>query len=332
MTKSPLIAEDERFERSFAAFTHAQRLKYDAPDPLTVLPRQLQDRLLAAIPFRSGVLFPDTSQAVRPANPISFQPRLVPLTIVTSLAEPIKSVELREVLRGDRKETPRLIKHPGLDVFTVVEGGTTWLAAQMLGMEVLLVQVARPRKVVPVTPADGPIFPMDDLVGLAQQLTKFHIYRIPPALERLAALARRTTRDIFSTVIDGREHTDEEEARDRAARLTIQRIDLLHELEEAEIMMGTRVSMARAKAEGNPAVRKLKRLEDSADRIFLNVQQRFMELREERDAALLEAKALAEKELAFFPSVWVSNPFILWGESNKPLTIEELATGRVVKR
>ena len=332
LRKTPLITEDERFDKSLAAFTHAQREKHGAPNPLTVLPHQLVERLLASIPFQSGKLFPNTATALLPEREVKFQLKLMPLTVVVNYSEPIESIRLREVLRGDRVETPKLIKHPGFDVFTIVGGSTTWLAASMLGLESLQVQVSRPRKVVSVTPADGPIFPFDDLIELVQNLTRAHTYILPPALERLGAVARSTDRDIFQHIMTDVPHPEEALALARAVRITSMKIDLIHEVEHAESVAGTLPSRLRGVAMANPAVVKLLRLEASADRILRNVQNRFENLRQERRDAMLEGAFLAEKEFAAFASVWIERPFILWNEANKPLTLDELGDGHVAGR
>ena len=257
---------DREERRSLALVAHEIRKQAGAPiNPSRWLAGrgdEVVDLLLSFVPFRMGRLVPNRAGA-RDLPPRYRQGRVpdrfpVPMVDEFHLNVNVRSQQMRAILEGTAPaQVPEVVRHQlaeGMDpVYSVISGGETFLLALWAGLPALEMDVWQPKKSVPAAPPMLPV--VDDMEALNRLMfEKFspHQYRVPPALEPVARLARLLPRVEFLDRFAGRPSVEEIETRQAADLANATRTTIWVSIARAAQASGVSKVTAQQRAEKSP--------------------------------------------------------------------------------
>lgn len=309
--------------RGLTLIAHTLRKVHGAPTgPGGLVDREdTLDFILGTIPFRMGRLVPDRAGARRVPEGTEPQPseQVVSLVEDFHLDQNADSKRLRAVFQGELDQDVVLLRHPvaeGLEpAFTVVSGVETFLASLWLGIPALDATVLEPEQTETAEPPKQVAQDMAELTrALKVQLSPFQ-YRVPPAMEPLAEMARRLERTEFVDAAEGRPGREEIERRQAADLVNATRERVWITLYQASRLAELTEETAKQRADGSPEVKRLRSTWRPLERKAVRLEEAGHALREEVRKAKAVAGALAY-ELALTLSVpRVRDAGSLWYEA-----------------
>lgn len=265
----PVDAELTRDEkRGLAEIAHVLRTRHGAPTHPRLLidgdtvPASPEDgdegkeralkAILAALPFLGGFLRTDRSSARRLKRRTGDgEPRILALSEDIQLDQDIRSTTLRRVFTGEVTEIVKVVRTvtEGTEnvTFTIFEGAATWLAARLVDLPALDVQLFE-GKTEPATPPQRPPISIEEAIRTVGHLSKRFAYHVPPALEPLAELARHTSMREFDDMVGGRYSAEEKLARRTADVLATVKEQIWQGLYQAARMSGVQDEEASRRA------------------------------------------------------------------------------------
>lgn len=289
-------------------------------------------RILGLLPFRSGRLVPDRNGAVRMRGerpePLP-DPHPIPMAVGAFLDEDVRSSDLRAVLRGDLDQVVRAVRHPTEEAFTVFEGAATWVAAELLGLPALEVELYEPARE-GVERAAAPAEPPHDLhsdLRAAKAAAARFAYAVPPVLEPVAELARDLPMRTFLDAYAGRPGTEEIVARRRADLLNTSRDRSWMAIYKAARMSGLGQEESAGRATRSPEFRRANSTWRGAQRAAVRVEEAGDALRERFRLAKAGSLNLRRELGLSAEDPVVSDPAQLWFHARRgpdAFTEEEL--------
>jgi hypothetical protein len=316
-----LAKERPEEARGLALATHELRAEHGAPVRAGgILPEAVVDRVLAQLPFRSGVLRTERARAMVPKPRVrqEFTRGVMPLVDAIHFAQDVRAIRLRRSLTGERTSTPRVIRHEelGRQEWTVLEGAAEVLAALVCKLPALDVEVLE----VPAVPAPGPDEPGTALEGhlrVAVSAAAPWTYRVPPAVEPVAKLARQITQRRFLDASGGRTTDEEAVARGAADAAELNRTRAWVAVYQVARAAGTEEAAATSRADRSPDVRRIASAARGLARLAAKKEAEAHEDRELMRLAKAEAHNLKlEMDLPLW-SPEVDDPWGLWHEARR---------------
>lgn len=323
----PEVSLEER--RSRAEICYEIRKRSDAPvDPAGWLAEREDeeaDRLLSFVPFRMGRLVASRVGArdLPPRYRQGREPDRMAVALVDEfhLNVNVKAQLMRSILKGEAlAQVPEVVRHPladGMDpVYSVITGGETFLLALWAGLPALEMDVWAPEKAVPAQPTMLPaVEDMEELNRLMFEKFAVHQYRVPPALEPVAKLARMLARYRFLTRFAGRPDAEEIEARQAADLANATRTAIWVSLARAARAAGSTAEGARRRAEKSPEWKRATSAWRRLERKAVRLEEEGHRGREEMRVAKAEALNLAEQLDLALSGPGVRDDFTLWLEA-----------------
>lgn len=297
--------------RGLALLAHEIRGRHGAPTSpggwLNGQPKEVVDGILAMIPFRAGRLVPNRAGARVMARRPAAGPERRPVALVDRFhySSNFTSGESRKILEaelGSAVPIPEVVLHPSgpgqEPTYTVISGAVSVFLARWVGLPALEMDVWEPKA---AKPADPTMLPsIEDLEGLDKIMaSKFaHLqYKVPPALEPVAELARDMERRQFMDDFAGRPSEEEIDARQEADLQNASRTSIWISLFRAAQRSGVKSETARRRADTSLEFRRGTRswrvLERKAEKLEVQGHDRREAMRVAKAAALNLARELA---------------------------------------
>jgi hypothetical protein len=233
----------------------------------------------------------------------------------------VRSQLMRAILNGSNPaQVPEVVRHPlaeGMQpVYSVISGGETFLLALWVGLPALEMDVWTPEKAVPAEiPMEPAVDDMEELNRLMFEKFSPHQYRVPPALEPIAAKARALSRVEFLDQFAGRPSADEIEARQAADLADSTRSAIWISICRAAQASGVAMETARQRAERSPEWKRATQTWQRLERKAARLEEAGHRAREEMRVAKAEALNLAEELDLTLSAPGVADDFTLWLEA-----------------
>lgn len=286
-----LTSQQIQFEQAVRNFH--RRLRYGAPLK-PAFGETTANLVLLHMPTEHGSINFDSQQG-KTAKLGQGKEEIVPLLAVVAIPK-VNVLGLRDALTGRRSKTPVAIKHPKVDAYTLVDGAEEFLAARIVRIPALLMNVHRPRDVSPIELDTEESVDRTEVETKAIEKVLDIVYKLPSLLEPIAELARRYLREDFRSLWLAR-LSDEE-----------QRVMLVAESKDQRRaavwlrLFSTARDDGKSEAEASRIVRnnsRFKRVEDLAEAANdrkVSVLEKWETRREEFREALKESVKLAKED------------------------------------
>ncbi len=315
-----LAQEEPEAARGLALATHELRAEYGAPLRAGgILPEPVIDRVLAQLPFRSGIFRTERARALVPKmKDAQFTRGVMPLVDVICYAEDVRATRLKRSLTGERTSVPRVIRHEDgqRPEWTVLSGVAEVVAALVLQLPALDVEILSGE----VEPAPIPREPGQDLTSalrIAASAAAGWTYQIPPALEPVAQLARQMAQRQFLDAFGARSSEEEATARAAADTAELNRTRAWLAVYQVARAAGGAEEVSRLRADRSPDVRRIMSAARGLARIAARKESEAHDFRERMRLAKAEAHQVSrELDLPLWTDD-VYEPWSLWHQARR---------------
>jgi len=256
-------------------------------------------RLLTLLPFQGGRIRLDDARAKYPRDGMesisdkSWKEETVPLFAVLVLPD-LDAGQLRAVLRGEKKETVRAVRHPGIKEYTIVEGGATVFAAILAFVPALEILTIKPRE------TDSPAMRVErteDILEIETEgrlITREHAYRLPSYLEPIAEIAREFTLPDFLLLQLGQKSEEEREVVEKALQKDGDRAKVWIKLYNEQRLKGVEIVAAERAVRKDSRWLRAENVAELARELKVRVEEKWEDRRNQFFAAVLQFTNLRE--------------------------------------